>query len=116
MRRLPLILFMLGMTAAVPAAAHDAQFQRLRPYAIEKDCNQRNLDCKARMRYAPGENPGLAGSGSYWFAQALGYVRVTSDRHVHWCLANYRTYDPGTDTFIGKRHRAYRCNSPYDGG
>ena len=37
------------------------------------------------------------------------------DELVAWCSERYRTYDPATDTFIGKGHKHYRCNSPYDG-
>jgi hypothetical protein len=35
--------------------------------------------------------------------------------HVQWCKARYKTYNPRTDTFIGKGRKKYRCNSPYDG-
>lgn len=36
-----------------------------------------------------------------------------SSAHVQWCLNRYRTYDPGTDTYIPRvGERAY-CNSPY---
>ena len=34
--------------------------------------------------------------------------------HVQWCLNRYRTYDPGSDTYIPRvGERAY-CNSPYN--
>ena len=38
-----------------------------RPYVIEKTCDDDYGNCQARMHYAPGENPGLAGPGSYWY-------------------------------------------------
>jgi hypothetical protein len=98
-----------------PALAHDRDFRPYRPYMIEKTCNDNYLNCMARMLYAPGQNPGLAGYGSYWFPRATRYVRVSSDRHVAWCMSRYRTYDPQSDTFVGKGHRIFRCNSPYDG-
>lgn len=88
-----------------------------RPYVIEKTCDDDYGNCQARMRYAPGENPGLAGPGSYWYP--IGYHRHHARRsyrkHVRWCHSHYRTYDPGTDLFVGKGYRHYRCNSPYDG-
>lgn len=41
--------------------------------------------------------------------------RVSNKKHVKWCKARYKTYNPKTDTFIGKGKKRYRCNSPYDG-
>ena len=41
--------------------------------------------------------------------------RVSNKKHVRWCKARYKTYNPNTDTFIGKGKKKYRCNSPYDG-
>ncbi|MFO1120790.1 MAG: BA14K family protein [Hyphomicrobiales bacterium] len=41
--------------------------------------------------------------------------RVSHSKHVKWCKARYKTYNPKTDTFIGKGKKKYRCNSPYDG-
>jgi len=99
----------------LPATAHGRYYGVYRPYAIEKICDNNLRNCKVRMLYAPGQNPGLAGYGSYWFQRATRHVRVINESHVAWCLSRYRTYDPYTDTFIGKGHRSYRCNSPYDG-
>ena len=113
---LPVVMSIASfMTMNIPAMAHDLDFRLHRPYVIEKTCDDDYTNCRARMLYAPGQNPGLAGYGSYWFPRAARYVRVSSDRHVAWCLSRYRTYDPHTDTYIGKRQRAHRCNSPYGG-
>ena len=109
-----LALVALGI-GALPAMAHDGAVKIRRPYVIEKSCDYDNTDCTARMLYAPGQNPGLAGYGSYWFPRAARYVRVWNEDHVNWCYAHYKTYDPHSNTFIGKRYRHYRCNSPYDG-
>jgi BA14K-like protein len=103
------------LSASIPAAAHRDAHGLARPYAIEKTCNDRYRDCDVRMLYAPGQNPGLAGPGSYWFPRATRAVRVWSLRHMRWCQSRYRTYDDLSDTFIGKGHRQHRCNSPYDG-
>jgi BA14K-like protein len=100
---------------ALPAAAHDYEFRSYRPYVIEKTCDDDYTNCMARMVYAPGQNPGLAGYGSYWFQRATRAVRVVNETHVAWCLSHYKTYDPRSNTFIGKGFRSYRCNSPYDG-
>lgn len=100
---------------SLPAVAHERAFRIYRPYYIEKLCDDDLLNCSARMVYAPGENPGLARHGSYWYPRAARHVRVVNEDHITWCLGRYRTYDPDTDTFIGKGHRHYRCNSPYDG-
>lgn len=102
----------LGATC-LPAVAHDPVFRLDRPYFIEKSCNDHDLDCSARMVYAPGENPGTAGYGSYWFPRANRHVRVFNEHHAAWCGARYRTYDPYSDTFVGKGHKRYRCMSPF---
>ena len=105
---------LLGVLS-LPSAAHERGLRVYRPYYIEKSCDEDLLRCSARMVYAPGQNPGLAGHGSYWYPRATRYVRVVNEDHVNWCLRRYKTYDPDTDTFVGKGYHHYRCNSPYDG-
>ena len=100
---------------ALPADAHDNAFRLHRPYYIEKSCDAYDLRCSARMVYAPGENPGLARYGSYWYPPATRRVRVFNEDHAAWCAARYRTYDASSDTFVGKGYRRYRCHSPYNG-
>ncbi|MCB1494780.1 MAG: BA14K family protein [Bauldia sp.] len=39
--------------------------------------------------------------------------RAWRQAHVDWCLANYRSYNPATDTFMGYDGYAHRCISPY---
>lgn len=101
--------------AVMPAAAHDDGFRLHRPYYIETSCDMDGLDCTARMVYVPGGNPGTARYGSYWYPRATRHVRLVNEDHVNWCLARYRTYDPRSNTFVGKGYRHYRCDSPYDG-
>lgn len=62
---------------ALPASAHECSYGIDRPYLIEKTCDEDSGSCTARMLYAPGENPGLAGPGSYWYPRAERYVRVS---------------------------------------
>lgn len=104
----------LGATS-IAAAAHDPVFRIDRPYFIQKSCNDHDLDCSARMIYAPGENPGRARYGSYWYPPATRHVRVFNEHHAAWCAYRYRTYDAWSDTFVGKGYKRYRCASPYRG-
>ena len=39
--------------------------------------------------------------------------RGWAQAHVDWCFANYRSYNPATDTFMGYDGYAHRCISPY---
>jgi hypothetical protein len=40
-------------------------------------------------------------------------VRSGYNRHVRWCMNNYRSYDSSTDTFVSYDGDVLRCNSPY---
>jgi hypothetical protein len=40
-------------------------------------------------------------------------VRTGYSRHVRWCMNNYRSYDPGSDTFVAYGGDVRRCNSPF---
>ena len=40
--------------------------------------------------------------------------RVVYSGHVEWCMANYRSYDPVSDTFVGYDGLQHACVSPYD--
>lgn len=40
-------------------------------------------------------------------------VRPAGNRHVRWCLDRYRSYDPGTNTFVSYDGDVRRCISPY---
>lgn len=123
---------------------HDDPFQIWKPYVIEKDCTYGHDRCRARMDYAPHQHAMVVRPGSYWYQKPFlvhsygdyRYHRLYHRRphhhhghhhhgyhhhhghhhgkHVAWCSGRYRTYDPETDTFVGKGHRRYRCNSPYD--
>lgn len=40
-------------------------------------------------------------------------VPSSSSAHVNWCLNRFRSYDVGSDTYLGYDGRRHRCNSPY---
>lgn len=42
-------------------------------------------------------------------AMAAGASRGGGGSHVRWCMNRYRSYDPDTDTYIGRDGRAHRC-------
>lgn len=82
---------MIGFAAA--ADAHVADTLMWRPYVIQQSCNDHGERCKTRMNYAPGQNPGTARHGTYFYQKArLGRhddFRLTWDgrkirsRHAH---------------------------------
>lgn len=74
-RQTPLFALVLTV-ASLPAAAHECSREIVRPYAIEKTCEDDGVACRVRMVYAPGENPGLAGHGSYWYPRAGRSVKI----------------------------------------
>ncbi|CAN5142031.1 BA14K family protein [soil metagenome] len=54
------------------------------------------------------------GSG---FSLSIGLPAIaqrSGNAHVQWCLNNYRSYNPATDTFNGYDGLRHRCNSPYN--
>jgi hypothetical protein len=42
----------------------------------------------------------------------VGGAAASSDAHIDYCLSRYRTYDPQTDTYLGRGGRRYRCVGP----
>jgi hypothetical protein len=116
-----------------------------KPYVIEKNCVEGFHHCKVRMDYDPLQRPMVVRPGSYWYQKPFEIYRygdfkghphhahwhykhhhhrhhrhayrlhLHGSKHVAWCSAHYRSYDPATDTFLGKGHKRYRCDSPYDG-
>ncbi len=40
-------------------------------------------------------------------------VRPAGNRHVRWCLNRYRSYDPGSNTYVTYDGDVRRCISPY---
>ena len=97
-----------------------------KPYVIEKNCTGRwYYHCKTRMDYAPFQRSMVARSGSYWYQKPYQKYRYydhkhwlhasaadADSRHVAWCSDRYRTYDPATDTYVGRGYKRYRCISP----
>ena len=130
------LLCLAVLAPAAPAADFfafgkkvDHSIRVWKPYVIEKNCVEDFYHCKVRMDYAPFERSMVVKPGSYWYQKPFKVYRYgdfkhrhkhrhaaySSSRHVAWCSDRYRTYDPSTDMFVGKGHRHYRCNSPYDG-
>ncbi len=74
----------LGSSAA--AEAHVADTLMWRPYVIEQTCNDHFKHCKARMKYAKGQNPGTAKAGTYFYQKARkgrhDDFRLTASGHV----------------------------------
>ncbi len=112
------ILVAATVFLAAPALSHGHEHKHWPPYVVEKVCEPGFQHCLVRMDYAPFQHAGLAGPGSYWYRHAYYPHRHRhhhrwNSRHVAWCLDQYRTYDPHSDTFAGRGHHRYRCNSPY---
>ena len=40
-------------------------------------------------------------------------IRSGYNRHVRWCLNNYRSYDPASNTFVTYGGDVRRCRSPF---
>jgi len=56
--------------------------------------------------------------GGFWYANPWwlydSYESYNGGGHVQWCLNRYRSYDPGTDTYLGYDGLRHYCRSPYD--
>lgn len=108
---------------AAPASAHGDRIEIWKPYVIEKYCAEPDFSyCKVRMDYAPFQHATLSGPGSYWYQTPYQHYHYgyhhhhhSLSRHMAWCSSHYRTYNPHTDTFVGRGYKRYRCDSPYDG-
>ena len=95
-----------------------------KPYVIEKNCTgDWFYHCKARMDYAPFQRSMVARSGSYWYQKPFLVYRYgdfgpqpaqwhSGTSHEAWCSARYRTYDPATDTYVGRGYKRVHCVSP----
>jgi hypothetical protein len=42
-----------------------------------------------------------------------GYTEGT-DAHVEWCIEHYRSYDNGSDTYLGRDGARHPCRTPFD--
>ncbi len=40
-------------------------------------------------------------------------IHRTNQRHVRWCLNQYRSYNPNSNLFVARDGRRYQCRSPY---
>ena len=59
-----------------------------------------------------GAGAGLAAGALIGSAVAGANAAPVYDDHVSWCSQRYRTYDPASDTYVGKGGRRYRCVGP----
>ena len=130
---------LLGLAALAPAATaadffafgrpDDEGTRVWKPYVVEKNCTDGFYHCTVRMDYAPFERSMVVRPGSYWYQKPFKVYRYGDFKHhgkhrhaarhgvsahVAWCSGRYRSYDPASDTFIGKGHKRYTCDSPYD--
>ena len=108
-----------GALASDPYGTDRDGIKIWKPYVIEKTCADGIYECTVRMDYAPFQRSMVARSGSYWYQKPFQVYRYGDFRHPHhgsdrqsWCSARYRTYDPATDTFVGKGYRRTRCIGP----
>lgn len=71
-RTLLTFLASLALLPGLPpaASAHVADTLMSRPYVIQQVCRDQETHCKTRMYYAPGQNPGTAKSGTYFYQKA----------------------------------------------
>jgi hypothetical protein len=137
---LPLLVALIGLAGLTQGAAaadffafgrHDDDSIRVwKPYVIEKNCVDDFYHCRVRMDYAPFQRSMVVKPGSYWYQKPFKVYRYGDfkhrhrhhhlahhhggSRHVAWCLGRYRSYDPASNTFVGKGHKRYHCDSPYD--
>ncbi len=112
-----------------------------RPYVIVKTCYHGERHCKAKLKYAPGQHSGLAGSGTYFYQKARkgkhgDFVLLHKKRHHHhahgykakkrvsrhakethrrdWCRKHVWGFDTLTGTFAGGVPHRVRCAPSYD--
>ena len=62
-------------------------------------------------------------SSPWWIGPSIGFALTVpgygyggyggGNAHVEWCLNRFRSYDPGSDTYLGYDGNRHRCNSPY---
>jgi hypothetical protein len=72
------------------------------------------LGAIATAPYRPYYRPYYYGAPAYYAPVAPRYYPAyAGNAHVDWCLANYRSYNPGTNTFIGYDGYAHICVGPY---
>ena len=138
-KTLSVLAGLIGLALVAPQASAADVFAFVRPdddairvwkpYVVEKNCEDGFYHCSVRMDYAPHERAMVVRPGSYWYqkpfkvyrysdfknSHAHAHAAAQPSRHVAWCSDRYRTYDPASDTFVGKGYKRHRCDSPFDG-
>ncbi len=121
-------VIMLGVTAAPPALAQGKPSMKQRQQYVQSYCakNPNSRDCQDFRR-----NPNSWDDARYqrWyrdhgrndaaaaalFGLAAGAIiggalgAASSQSHADRCAAQYRSYDPATDTYLGTDGRRHRC-------
>ena len=63
--------------------------------------------------YRPYYRPYYAAPAYYYGPPPPPPRYYAANAHVNWCLANYRSYNPATNTFVGYDGYAHICVGPY---
>lgn len=116
----------LAVASVVPLTVAEAMPVTNVPAKAEKstDVQQARWCGRWRCGYRRGYHRGRYwgprvryGYRRYWGPRVVIAPRVVVrsgyNRHVRWCLNNYRSYDPGSNTFVTYDGDVRRCRSPY---
>jgi hypothetical protein len=114
----------LAVASMIPLAAAEAMPVTNAPAKAEKstDVQQARWCGRWRCGYRRGYHRGRYwGPRRVWIAPRVVIrpaprvvVRSGYNRHVRWCLNNYRSYDPGSNTFVTYDGDVRRCRSPFN--
>jgi hypothetical protein len=121
-----------GETALVEQVARrdrdrSSRYERRRDRISSRDRDRRYDRSRHGSRYSyarPGFRHHYGGyyySSPWWIGPSIGFALTVpsygggygGNAHVEWCLNRYRSYDPGSDTFLGYDGYRHRCNSPF---
>ena len=82
---------------------------------VRQSSGQRNNDNWNGNHYGSGW--GFESGADYYVdhyhGNYYGNYNYGGGGHVKWCLNRYRSYNPRTDTFVGRDGYRHRCRSPY---
>ena len=105
-----------------PPKTESSEYHKLnRPYWIDERCAKGRTKCTFRLRYLPGQDLTVVDPDGYWYGvpkqrkPSSMREHPNHSKHVNWCKKRFRTYNSNTDHFVGRDHKRYRCNSPFDG-
>lgn len=120
----------LAIASIVPLAVAEAMPVTNAPAKAEKASDVQQVRCgRWRCGYRRGYNRGRYwgprvrywGPRRVWVAPRVVIrpapryvVRSGYNRHVRWCMNNYRSYDAGSNTFVTYDGDVRRCRSPFN--